>query len=135
MQRPVRGYRGGLTSHLAHTHHNKDNDHLSLSDSNSDNENDATMKSTLTSIGNSTDFESAIRNLRPSKINQKKSKINPNISNQKADLPQLNMISDKTNEQIKTKKSHHWFPKSDIGHADSNDFIRHNHVGKVQNYL
>jgi hypothetical protein len=145
MQRPVRGYRGGIrnSSHLTHTPRDKDNDdddNLSLSNSNSDEieddnaENDATIKSknssTLISNAIGSDFESAIRNLRPLRTRHKKT---PQISGQKADLPQLNMISDKTNEQIKNQQSHHWFPKADIGHVDSKDFFRHNHVGKFRN--
>ncbi len=151
MQRPVRGYRGG--SHLTHTHRIKDDNNddddnrLSLSNSSSDeieddnnNENDSTIKSKdssmLTSMTVSADIETAIHNLRPLTKRKKKNKKNANISSQKADLPQLNMISDNTNnlnEQTKDKKLHHWFPKPDIGHVDSNDFIRHNHVGKVRN--
>jgi len=150
MQRPVRGYRGGIRVGSRHTHthrikdDNDDDTRLSLSNSSSDeiednnNENDSTLKSKdssiLARITTSADIESAIRNFRPSKTRKKKTKTNPNFSGQKADLPQLNMISDKTNnpnEETKDKKSHHWFPKPDIGHVDSNDFIRHNHIGKL----
>ncbi len=135
MQRPVGGYRGG--SHLTHTHRIKDDDdddnRLSLSNSSSDeigDENDSTIKSKgssmLTPMTISADIESAIRNLRPlTTKRKKKTKTNSNISGQKADLPQLNMINDKT----KDKKSHYWFPKADIGHVDSTDFFRHNHIG------
>lgn len=145
MQRPVRGYRGGIHSgsRRTHTHHSKDDDddnpHLSLSNTSSDeieennNENNSLIKSKDSSIVVNADIEAAIRNLCPLTTNKKKTKTNPNISSQKADLPQLNMMTDKTNnlnEQIKDKQSQHWFPKPDIGHVDSNDFIRHNHVGK-----
>ncbi len=145
MQRPVRGFRGG--SHLIHTHGLPDEHdrRLSLSNTSSDeleddsNENDSTIKSKdsliFASVTGSADIETAIRNLRPltTRKKKKKKRTNPNISSQKADLPQLNMITDKTNnlnEPMKDKQSHHWFPKPDIGHIDPNDFIRHNHVGK-----
>jgi hypothetical protein len=140
MQRPVGGYRGG--THLTHTHRVKDNNddsnRLSLSNSSSEdiedvnNENDSTIKSKdssmLISMNTSADVESAIRSFRSLTNSKKKAKANSNISGQKADLPQLNMMSDKTNNL--NEQSHHWFPKPDIGHVDSNDFIRHNHVGK-----
>jgi hypothetical protein len=145
MQRPVRGYRGGIRigPHFTHTHRIKDDDDddnncLSLSNSNSDdnNENDSTIKSksssTLSSITASADLESAIRDLRPLATRQEKIKTKPNISSQKADLPQLNMISDTTDniiEQTNKKRSQYWFPKADIGHVDSTDFFRHNHIG------
>jgi hypothetical protein len=134
MQRPVRGYRGG--SHLTHTHRIKDdNDGLSLSNSSSeDNENNSTIKSKDSSmLTTSADIESAIRSFRALTTSKKKAKTNPNISSQKADLPQLNMITDKTNNL--NGQSHHWFPKPDIGNVDSNDFIRHNHVGKSIKYF
>lgn len=151
MQRPVRGYRGGIRAgiHRTHMHHMKDNDDdehqhpLSLSNTSSDeidnnhDENNSTIKSKDSSIGISADIEAAIRNFHSSTARKKKSKINSNISSQKADLPQLNMITDKTNnldEQTKDKQSHHWFPKPDIGHVNSTDFIRHNHVGKFLFY-
>jgi hypothetical protein len=148
MQRPVRGYRGGIRAgpHFTHTHHikddNDDDNRLSLSNSSSDeieddnNENDSTIKSKNSSMLTSVDIEATIRNLHPLTTRKKKAKTNPNISSQKADLPQLNMITDKTNnlnEQKNDKQSHRWFPKPDIGHVDSNDFIRHNHVGKFLN--
>ena len=155
MQRPVRGYRGGsrIGAYLTHTHSindNGDNDHerSSLSNSNlgetedDNNDIDITIKSksssVLSSIAISTDFESVIRSLQPLAIRQKKTKNNSNISSQKADLPQLNMISDTTNtinEQTKDQPTHHWFPKPDVGHVKSNDFIRHNHIGKFINYF
>ncbi|CAF5153416.1 unnamed protein product, partial [Rotaria magnacalcarata] len=152
MQRPIRGYRGDgggirMSSHLTNSHNLNDDDNvhdrLLLSNSNfgeledDDNNNDknVTVKSKDSSILSSTaisaDLESVICNLRPLKIQQKKAKTNSNINSQKADLPQLNMISDTNNmanEQTKDKKLHHWFPKPDIGHAKSNDFIRHNHI-------
>ena len=148
MQHPTRGYRGGIRvgHHFTHIHSMKDNDDsISLSNSNSDekndennNENDITLKSKysshLSSIPISTDFESALRNLRPLTTHQKKIKTNPNISNQKADLPQMNTfnieILNNINEQKENKQLYHWFPKPDIGHVNSNDFIRHNHIGK-----
>ncbi|CAM4760348.1 unnamed protein product [Rotaria magnacalcarata] len=158
MQRPIRGYRGGgggggirMSSHLTNSHNLNDDDNvhdrLLLSNSNfgeledDDNNNDknVTVKSKDSSILSSTaisaDLESVICNLRPLKIQQKKAKTNSNINSQKADLPQLNMISDTNNmanEQTKDKKLHHWFPKPDIGHAKSNDFIRHNHIEVVE---
>ncbi|CAF0911255.1 unnamed protein product [Rotaria sordida] len=152
MQRPVRGYRGGsrISAYLAHTHginDNGDNDHerSSLSNSNlgetedDNNDIDITIKSknssVLSSIAISTDFESVIRSLQPLAIRQKKPKNNSNINSQKADLPQLNMISDTTNtinEQTKDQPTHHWFPKPDVGHVKSNDFIRHNHIESQQ---
>ena len=150
MQRPVRGYRGGIRigSHFTHNRHiegDDDNDnYLSLSNSNSDeieddnNENNSTIKSknssTLSPITAGADLELAIRNLRPLATSQKKIKPKPNIGGQKADLPQLNMITDTAdnlNQQTNNKKSQYWFPKPDIGHVDSTDFIRHNHIGTI----
>ncbi|CAF3404856.1 unnamed protein product [Rotaria sp. Silwood2] len=150
MQRPVRGYRGGshIGSHLMHSHsinNNDDNDRdqSSLSNPNlgetedDNNDNDTTIKaknsSILSSIAINVDFESVIRSLQPLAIRQKKTKNNLNTNSQKADLPQLNMISDTTDtidEQTKDKQTHHWFPKPDVGHVKSNDFIRHNHIGE-----
>ena len=151
MQRPVRGYRGGFsaTSHRAHSHRTNDDNKTStglslLNSSSSDemadinDENDAMIKSKdssmLTMMTTDDDIESAIRNLRSLTTNKKKTtKGNSNTNSQKADLPQLNMITDKTNnlnEQTKDEFSNPWFPKPDIIHVDSNDFIRHNHVGK-----
>lgn len=145
MQRPVRGYRGG--THLAHTHYVKDENNasnrLSLSNSSSgdiediNDENDSTIKSKgssmLATMIVGADIDSATRSLRSLTTSKQKSKENPNVSSQKADLPQLNMMSDKTNnldKQVKDGQSYPWFPKPGIIHVDSNDFIRHNHVGK-----
>ena len=137
MKRGIGGFHGG--AHLTYSHHVKDNsddsNRFSLSNSSSEdfeevnNENDSTMKSKHSSMLNmSAEIESAIRSFRTMTTNKKKVKANPNISSQKADLPQLNMMADKTNNL--NEQSHHWFPKPDIGNVDSKDFIRHNHVGK-----
>ena len=145
MQRPSNGYRGGVRvgHHYTNNHHvtkdNDDDDDENVSLSNSD---DIKHSPIFSSIEiNNTDFELAIRNLRPSGTQQKKIKNNLNISKQKADLPQLNSTNDEnSNKNINLQKSnennHHdkqtkrWFPKPDVGHVDSDDFIRHNHVGK-----
>lgn len=121
-----------------------DDDNTYLSNSNSDEKdddhNDINRPSAYSSVGMQSDFELAIRNLRPSVTRRKKVKPNLNISKQKADLPQLNITNDETqnnlNEEKKNennlqdKQSRQWFPKPDVGHVDSDDFIRHNHVGK-----
>jgi hypothetical protein len=142
MQRPSNGYRGGIRvgHHYTNHHHSIENeiddDNLSLSNSD-----DNQQKKSYSSIGINNDFESAIRNLRPLAIEQKKMKTNLNISKQKADLPQLNPTNDENlnhslHEQkqqennLQDKQSRRWFPKADVGHVDSDDFIRHNHVGK-----
>ena len=90
----------------------------------------------------SSDFESAIRNLRPSATRQKKNKSNLNISRQKANLPQLNNTNEnnplnKSFQEVKpSEKSHvdeqsrQWFPKPNVGHLDFDAFICHNHVGQ-----
>lgn len=147
MQRPVRGYRSGFgaSSHRAHSHrphdHNQKSNSLSLLESSSDemadinDENDAMIKSKDSSmLTTDDDIDSAIRHLRSLTTNKKKTtKGHSNTNSQKADLPQLNMITDKTNnfnEQTKDQSSNPWFPKPDIIHVNSNDFIRHNHVGK-----
>jgi hypothetical protein len=139
MQRPSNGYRGGgiRVGHHYHDIENENNDD-NLSLSNSD---DNHQRKSYSPIEINNDFESAIRNLRPLAIQQKKIKTNLNISKQKADLPQLNTTNDENpnnslNEQKQEendhqdKKSHRWFPKADVGNVDPDDFIRHNHVGK-----
>jgi hypothetical protein len=142
MQRPSIGYRGGIRvgHHYTHTHHienDVDDDNISLSNSD-----DNLQIKPYSSLEINNDIESAIRNLRPSATRQKKSKSNLNISKQKADLPQLNKTNDENqnnslNEQkqeennLQDKQSRRWFPKADVGHVDSDDFIRHNHVGKI----
>jgi hypothetical protein len=145
MQRPSNGYRGGIRvgHHHTHNHHisNEDDVNLSLSNSNSDEKDDIKPSPIYSSIGINNDFESAIRNLRPSATNEKKVKTNLNISKQKADLPQLNTTNgdqhnNSSHEQkpdenkLQDKQSRRWFPNPDIGHVDSDAFIRHNHVGK-----
>ncbi|UJR16371.1 hypothetical protein I4U23_003274 [Adineta vaga] len=154
MQRPIRSYRGSvrISSHLTHVHRikNDDNDtdvenQLSISNCNSErfednqNETDLTIKSRSSSESSSitinTDLEAAIRNLRPLVNGQQKNKTKPNVCSQKADLPQMNMIddtNDKPNESTNNKQSEYWFPKPDIGHVDSTDFIRHNHIETQQ---
>jgi len=140
MQRPIRGFRGGIRSgsHSVRTEHAIDvNRDRSLSNSSLDDiENNSTIKSKdsslLQSIPVNDEIESTIRQFQILTTQKKKPKTHANISNQKADLPQLNMMIDKTNnvnEQTQDTKPHHWFPKPDIGHVDSTDFIRHNHVG------
>ncbi|CAF1064555.1 unnamed protein product [Adineta steineri] len=154
MQRPLRGYRGGIRigPHFTHTHsmkhkgddddnNNNNNNRSSSPNSNPDdmnddiNENNSTIKSKCSSRLSSktinTDFESAIRSIRPLATNEKTTKTKPNIYSQKADLPLLNII-DKTTDNINDKQSDHWFPKSDIGHVNSTDFIRHNHIESQQ---
>jgi hypothetical protein len=151
MQRPSAGYRGGIRvgHHYTHSHHIRDNDdddddNISLSNSDEkDDDNhhrDIKHSSIYPSMTTNSDFESAIRNLRPSATRQKKIKTNLNISKQKADLPQLNTTNDDNNNSLneqkqdennlQDKQSRRWFPKADVGHVDSNAFIRHNHVGK-----
>lgn len=161
MQRPSGGYRGGVRvgRQNSRNHHindeQNDDDNVTLSNSNSDENDDLdeddlqqrhncdikAHSSMYSKLAPSSDFESAIRNLRPSVTRQKKSKISSNISKQKADLPQLNT----TNENNSLNKSanegkydekpsedqpqRQWFPKPDVGHVDSDAFIRHNHVG------
>lgn len=146
MQRPICGYRGGgirAGSHSSYSHHlTDDNRDLSLSNSSLDDieNNNSTAKSKDSSLlqstpANNDEIESAIRHLRSLTTQKKKTKTNANISNQKADLPQLNMMIDKTNnlnDQTQNNQSRHWFPKPDIGHVDSTDFIRHNHVELTQ---
>ena len=147
MQRPSVGYRGGIRAghHYTSTHHheNRNNNDDTNSRSNSD---EIQERKLYSSNGMINDFESAIRNLRPSAIQQKKIKANINISKQKADLPQLNTTNDENQypslngdededeeveeeQQQQAKPSRRWFPKADVGHVDSDDFIRHNHVG------
>lgn len=152
MQRPMRSYRGGfhVGSHMIRNNCDKkdeDNDRSSVSNSNKDEiednsnyDNDTTIKSKtstiLSSIAIDADFESIIRNLRPLAIHEKKIKNKPNMYSQKADLPQMDMLNDSTNninEEIKNKNSHPWFPKPDVGHIKSNDFICHNHIGNFLN--
>jgi hypothetical protein len=137
MQRPSAGYRGGIRAGHHYTYNddiengNDDDDNSSLS--NSDERKD------YSSLEINNDFESAIRNLRPSAVQLKKIKTNLNISKQKADLPQLNTTNgDNQNNEQKHEENNHqdkqsrrWFPKADVGHVDSDDFIRHNHVGKL----
>ncbi|CAF1396588.1 unnamed protein product [Adineta ricciae] len=154
MQRPIRGYRGG--SRLTHVHRSKLDDEddtdntdienrLCVSNSNSEdfensqNENKSPMKSRSSSESSSitinTDFEAAIRSLRPLANHQQKNRAKASISNQKADLPQLNMnddVTDNSSEPTNKKQSEYWFPKPDIGHIDSTDFIRHNHIETQQ---
>jgi len=138
MQRPSNGYRGGIRvgHNYTHNHHseneNDDDDNNSITNSD-----DNHQRKCYSPIEINNDFESAIRNLRPLAIQQKKMKTNLNISKQKADLPQLNTTNDENlnnslNEQKQDdKQSRRWFPKADVGHVDSDDFIRHNHVGKI----
>ncbi|CAF1456625.1 unnamed protein product [Adineta steineri] len=148
MQRPSNGYRGGIRigHHYTHNHLVTNSDDINLSLSNSDEKDERKHSSRYSSIGLNNDFESAIRNLRPSAIQQKKNKTNLNISKQKADLPQLNTTNDdqhnnsiNEHEQNETnhqdKQLHQWFPHPDIGHVDSNAFIRHNHVESKQQSL
>lgn len=138
MQRPSSGYRGGTRAahHYRHGRHDE-NDNSSLSNSD-----DQQERKDYLSIEMHNDFESAIRNLRPSAVQQKRMKSNLNTSNQKANLPQLNPTQDENHdEQNHFNGDHHreekssssatnrWFPKADVGHVDSDDFIRHNHVG------
>ena len=90
----------------------------------------------------SSDFEWPIRNHRPSATRHMKNKSNLNISRQKADLPQLNStnannpLNESFHEAKPSEKSHvheqsrQWFPKPNVGHLDSNAFIRHNHIGQ-----
>ena len=149
----MRGYRGG--SRLTHVHRSKLDDEddadntdienrLCVSNSNSEdlennqNENKSSMNSRSSSESSSitinTDFEAAIRSLRPLANHQQKNRAKASTSNQKADLPQLNMnddVTDNSNEPKIKKQSEYWFPKPDIGHIDSTDFIRHNHIGKI----
>jgi hypothetical protein len=138
MQRPSVGYRGGIRAghHYTNNHHHEngnDDDNISLSNSDEIQE-----RKPYSSIRINNDFESAIRNLRPSAVQQKKIKTNLNISKQKADLPQLNTTNDENQlngedddeeNNLQNKQSCRWFPKADVGHVDSDDFIRHNHVG------
>jgi hypothetical protein len=137
MQRPSNGYRGGIHigHNYTHNHHSENDDDDNISISNSD---DNQQRKCYSPIEINNDFESAIRNLRPLGIKQKKIKTNLNISKQKADLPQLNTTNDENinnnnslNEPKQDdKQSRRWFPKADVGHIDSDDFIRHNHIGK-----
>ncbi len=141
MQRPSVGYRGGIRAghHYTNNHHLEnvnDDDNISLSNSD-----ELQEQKPYSSNGINNDFESAIRNLRPSAVQQKKMKTNINISKQKADIPQLNITNnenqhlslngdkDEDEEEEENKRSRRWFPKADVGHIDSDDFIRHNHVG------
>ena len=149
MQRPSVGYRGGarVGHHYSHNHRlkNDDDDHSSLSNSDSDGKIEQNPRQRKHSSAHSkpltdSDFESAIRNLRPAVTHQKKAKTNLNISKQKADLPQLNTTNgdnhrnDSKHEQIPfdDPPARQWFPKADVGHVDSNDFIRHNHIGTLR---
>ena len=155
MQRPSGGYRGGIR--MAHQASNNrpladnddDEEQLTISNSNSDEEDAPSRQhfepkkatSLYSKMLVSSDFESAIRNLRPSATRQKKNKNNLNISRQKADLPQLNNTNEnnplnksfhelKSNEKPQVDEpSRQWFPKPNVGHLDSDAFIRHNHVG------
>ena len=150
MQHPSISYRGGIRigHHYVPDHHTQNGDKNdenssvsnSVSDEKDDNNSDIKFESIYPSTEVNSDFELAIRNLRPSATRQKKSKINSNVSKQKADLPQLNVTNDMNhNNQSNERKQDdnnrqnkqicEWFPKPDIGHVDSNDFIRHNHVG------
>ncbi|UJR30111.1 hypothetical protein I4U23_017652 [Adineta vaga] len=146
MQRPSNGYRGGVRvgHHYSHHHHSiTHDDEMNLSSPNSYSD-EKERVSRYSSIEFSNDFESAIRNLRPSATQQKKIKTNLNISKQKADLPQLNptiedensnknLNEQKSNENsLQDKQSRRWFPNPDIGHVDSDAFIRHNHVESLQ---
>ena len=150
MQRPVRGYRRGMgtSAHLAHVHHTNDENEksnlLSLLNSSPEemnniiDKNDSTVKSKdssmLTTMNIDDEIDSATRHLRSLVTNKKKTTKGSSYTNsQKADLPQLNLIIDKTNNlngPMKTERSNPWFPKPNLVHVDSNDFIRHNHVGK-----
>lgn len=149
-QCPVRGYRGGTGASTRVHHTNDENKHshsLSLSNSrrsgmvDMNDENDSTEKwkdsSMLTTMAIDDEIDSAIRNLRSLTTNKKKTtKENSYSNSQKADLPQLNMMTDKTNslnEQTKNEPSNPSFPKPNIIYVDSNDFILHNHVGKSIN--
>ena len=140
MQRPSSGYRGGTrASHQYRQDHHDEND---LDDNSSlSNSDDQQERKGYLVMEMNNDFESAIRNLRPSAVQQKKMKTNLNISKQKADLPQLNPTHDENHDEqnhfngenhLQEKSSsstNRWFPKADVGHVDSDDFIRHNHVG------
>ncbi|CAF3194194.1 unnamed protein product [Rotaria socialis] len=153
MQHPSIGFRGAIRigHHYTHNHRieNTDNNDLSVSNSNSDEKDDnldVKHTSIYSPIGINSDFELAIRNLRPAATSQKKIKTNLNISKQKADLPQLNTSNDDHHSNNKTKQKHsednvedkpscQWFPKPDVGHVNSDDFIRHNHVESQQQQL
>lgn len=152
MQRPSAGHRGGTRAghHYNHNHHDDENgNHTDENSSLSNSDDQQDRKDYLSSMEMNNDFESAIRNLRPSAVQQKKIKANLNISKQKADLPQLNLNHDENhhhhhqqqenfNEEnhlppVKSSSSttsNRWFPKADVGHVDPDDFIRHNHVGQ-----
>lgn len=132
---------------------NGDDDEDSGADDDGDGEGDETQQksgnsfeikkpsSLYSKINQNGDLESAIRNLRPLATHQTRTKTVFSISHQKADLPQLNSVnesnllisssdghkSDETSQQ--ETKSKPWFPKADVGHVDSDAFIRHNHVG------
>jgi len=133
MQRPSGGYRGGVRvgRQSARTHHvtndcDDNDEQLTLSNSNSDDNDELETKkhaSMYSKMVATSDFESAIRNLRPSVTRQKKTKTDLNVSKQKADLPQLNMNNENT-----SSNQRQWFPKPDVGRLDSDAFIRHNHV-------
>lgn len=137
MQRPSNGYRGGIRVggyHYSHINNENDDD----SDDNHNHHHPHHQRKSYSPLGINNDFESAIRNLRPLAIHQKKSKSNLNISKQKADLPQLNTTNDENlsnslngQKHEENKKSRRWFPNPDVGHVDSDDFIRHNHIGKL----
>ena len=146
MQRPSAGYRGGTrASHqYSHNHHDENGNNTDENSSLSNSDDQQDRKEYLSSMDMNNDFESAIRNLRPSAVQQKKIKANLNISKQKADLPQLNLNNDENHHQQQgssneenhlpmkssSSASNRWFPKADVGHVDSDDFIRHNHVGQ-----
>ncbi|CAF1211558.1 unnamed protein product [Adineta ricciae] len=136
MQRPSNRYRVGHQYSHHHSPSHDDDIDLSPTNSYSDEKEDFKQPMRYSPIEISNEFESAIRNLRPSASQRKKAKANLNISKQKADLPQLNLANDENfNEQNFNKEnssqdqqSGHWFPNPDIGHVDSDAFIRHNHV-------
>ena len=139
MHRPSNRYRVG--HQYSHHHSPSHDDDIDLSPTNSYSDEKEDFKQTMrySPVEISNEFESAIRNLRPSASQRKKAKANLNISKQKADLPQLNVTNDENfNERNSNKEnssqdqqSRRWFPNPDIGHVDSNAFIRHNHVGKL----
>jgi hypothetical protein len=152
------GYRGGIRigyhqsrSHPLREKHNF-NDQLNSSISNLDDhfdleDEDRTPSDRLAStqcsnIRSRNELESAIRNLRPSNNEEKRSKVNMNISKQKADLPQLLIHQEKESsngtylnkaDSIPSTSDtvvRQWLPKADMTHIDPNVFIRHNHIGR-----
>jgi hypothetical protein len=163
MERPSGGFRFGVRashrhrrSHHQRTNENNDNEYFMLSDSNIDDtdddddddddeqqrQNTNNDSSIHSKVPISSEFESAIRNLRPSAVNLNKIRNNANRAQPKAERTQSN-INNEHNEMLTNcnelkqvenlcdaQQSCPWMSKTNINHDKSTAFIRHDRVGQ-----